>query len=78
MVKDIEQIVYKMILLSTKVYTLRAANEVLSKHYRAKKARICEEGVFIVEDIQDFLSQKDIEEQAQRDLHIEGARKKEG
>jgi len=51
-----------MTLLSAKVYTLWVTNKVLSKCNRAKKARVCEKDIFIVEDIQDFLSQKDIKE----------------
>jgi hypothetical protein len=39
-----------MTLLSTKVRTLRAANEALSKRRRAKKARIRQGDALIVED----------------------------
>ena len=55
MIKGTEQIVYKMTLLFTKIYTLWTANKALSKHYRAKKACICKEDTLIIEDIQDFL-----------------------
>ena len=41
-------------------------------------ACVYKEGVLIVEDIQDFLLQKDIEEQTQYDLYIEETRKKKG
>jgi len=54
--------VYKMTLLSAEVCTLWVANEALSKYYRAKKARVREEDILIIEDIQDFLLQKDIKE----------------
>ena len=53
--------VYKMILLFAEVYTLWVANEAFSKYYRTKKACIYERGILIVEDIQDFLFQKNIE-----------------
>jgi hypothetical protein len=39
--KGIEQMAYKITLLSAKVRTLRAANKALSKRRRAKKARVC-------------------------------------
>ena len=55
LIKGTEQIVYKMTLLFTKIYTLWTANKALSKHYRAKKACICKEDTLIIEDIQDFL-----------------------
>jgi len=63
LVKNTEQMAHKITLLFTEVHTLWAANKALSKRHRAKKARIRKEGVLIVENIQDFLSQKDIEEQ---------------
>ena len=69
---------YEITLLSAEVRTLRVANKALSKRRRAKKARVREGGVLTVEDTQDLLSQKDVEEQAQRDLRTEGGRKKEG
>ncbi len=62
--KGTEQIAHKITLLSAEVRTLRAANKALSKRCRAKKACVCEGGILIVEDIQDILLQKDIEEQA--------------
>ena len=51
LVKGIERIAYEMTLLSTKVYTLRAANEALSKRCRAKKARIRQGRILKVKDI---------------------------
>jgi len=54
--------VYKIILLFTKIHTFWVANKALSKRCRAKKACVCKEDVLIVEDIQDFLLQKNIKE----------------
>ncbi|TVY13429.1 hypothetical protein LARI1_G009571 [Lachnellula arida] len=76
--KGTERMAHEMTLLSAEVRTLRAANEALSKRRRAKKARVREGGALTIEDAQDLLSQKDAEEQAQRDLRMEGGRKKEG
>jgi hypothetical protein len=76
--KGTERIAHEVTLLSAEVRTLRAANKALSKRRRAKKARVREEGALTVKDAQDLLSQKDAEEQAQRDLRIERGRKKEG
>jgi hypothetical protein len=69
---------HKMTLLSAEVRTLRAANKALSKRRRAKKAHVRKGGVLTVEDAQDLLLQKDVEEQAQRDLRTKKGRKKEG
>ncbi len=67
-----------MTLLSTEVRTLRAANEALSKRRRAKKTRVRQGGALTVEDAQDILAQKDIDEQVRRDLCAEGGNQKEG
>ncbi len=67
-----------MTLLSAKVRTLRAANEALSKCRRAKKTRVRQGGALIVEDAQDILAQKDVDEQVRRDLRAEGGIRKEG
>jgi hypothetical protein len=45
-----------MTLLSAEVRTLRAANKALSKRCRAKKARIRQEGIVTIEDIQDIIA----------------------
>ena len=54
--KGIEILIYKNTLLATKVRTLRVANEALSKRRRAKKNRIRQGGVLIIEDVYDILA----------------------
>jgi hypothetical protein len=76
--KGIERIAYEMTLLSAEVRTLRAANKALSKRYRAKKARIRQGGVLTVEDTQDIITQKDVDEQVRRDVRTaRGSREEE-
>ncbi len=53
---------YEMTLLSAEVRILRAANEALSKRRRAKKARIRQGGILIIEDAQDLMAQRDVDE----------------
>jgi len=48
-------------LISAELYTLRAANEALSKRRRAKKARVRQAGALTIEDAQDILAQKDVD-----------------
>ena len=67
-----------MTLLSAEVRTLRAANEALSKRRRAKKACVRQGGALTVEDAQDIIAQKDVDEQVRRDLRAEGGIRKEG
>jgi hypothetical protein len=75
--KDIEHLVYEMILLSAKVYILRVVNKTLSKRYRAKKTRVYQERALIVKDTQDIIAQKDVNKQLQRDLYTEKSNRKE-
>lgn len=73
-----ERIAHEKTLLSAEGRTLRAANEALSKHRRAKKTRVRQGGALTVEDAQDFIAQKDVDEQVRRDLVAERGIRKEG
>jgi len=76
--KGTERMAHEMTLLSAEVRTLRAANEALSKRRRAKKIRVRQGGALTVEDAQDILDQKDVEEQVRRDVREAGGNRKEG
>ena len=78
MAKGTEILAHEITLLSAEVRTLRAANEALSKRRRAKKTRVRQGGALTIEDAQDFLAQKEAEEQARRDKRSEGGRQNEG
>jgi hypothetical protein len=54
--KGIELLAYEMTLMSTELRTLRAANEALSKRWRAKKNRIRQGGALTIEDAQDIIA----------------------
>jgi hypothetical protein len=69
---------HEMTLLSTEVRTLRAANEALSKRRRAKKTYVRQGGTLTVEDAQDIIAQKDVDEQVRRDVRAAGGSRKEG
>jgi hypothetical protein len=66
-----------MTLLSAEVRILRAANEALSKRRRAKKTRVRQGGALTIEDIQDIIAQKDIDEQVRHDVCTEGSNRGE-
>src|SRR4051812_13354946 len=76
--KGTERLAHEVTLISAELYTLRAANKALSKRRRAKKARIRQGGALTIEDAQDILAQKDVDEQVRRDLRVEGGSRKEG
>ena len=69
---------HEMTLLSAEVYTLRAANEALSKRRRAEKARVRQGGTLTIEGAQDIITQRDIDEQVRRDIRVAGGSRGEG
>jgi hypothetical protein len=76
--KGTERLAHENTLLSAEVRTLRAANKALSKRRRAKKAHVRQGGVLTVEDTQDIIAQKDIDEQVRRDVRAAGGSHREG
>jgi hypothetical protein len=69
---------HEITLLSTEVHTFRAANKALSKRRRAKKARVRQGGALTIEDTQDIITQKDMDEQVRRDICAAGGSRGEG
>jgi hypothetical protein len=61
--KGTEILVHENIFLLTEIYIFRKINKILSKYRRAKKTCVRQEGVFIVENSRDIITQKDTEEQ---------------
>ncbi len=76
--KGTEILAHENTLLIAENRTLRAANEALSKRRRAKKNRIRQGGALTIEDAQDIIAQKDVDEQVRRDLRAERGSRKEG
>lgn len=76
--KGTERLAPEVTLLSAEVRTLRAANEALSKHRRAKKARIRQGGALTVDSGLDIITQRDVDEQVRRDIRAERGNQKEG
>ena len=65
--KGTEILAHEVTLLTAENRTLRKANEALSKRRRAKKNRIRQGGALTVEDANDILAQKEVDEQIRRD-----------
>jgi hypothetical protein len=65
-------------LLHGEVNSLRKANEALSKRRRAKKARICLGGSLSIQDAEDLLDQKAIDEQVTQETRRGGGSIREG
>ena len=78
MAKGTERLAHENTLLSAEVRTLRAANEALSKRRRAKKAHVRQGGALTVEDAQDIIAQKDVDEQVRHDVRMAGGSRREG
>ena len=58
--KGTNSIIYQMALFKAEVISLRKANEVLSKRRKAKKIRIRQKKLHIIEKIRDVLDQKEL------------------
>jgi regulator of replication initiation timing len=75
--KGTERLAHEVTLLIAENRTLRVANEALSKRQRAKKTRVRQGGVLTIEDVQDIIAQKDVDEQVRRDVCTEGGNREE-
>jgi len=59
--KNIEILVYKIILIFTKIYILWIVNKTLFKYQKTKKNRIYQGDIFTIEDIYNILAQEKID-----------------
>jgi hypothetical protein len=73
--KGTQALAHSVTLLTAEVRTLQKANEALSKRRRAKKTRVRLGGSLTVEDAQDTLAQKEVQEQVERETRENGGRK---
>jgi hypothetical protein len=73
---DIEEWNERVTLLTSENHNLREANEALSKRRRARKTRVRQRGVLTAEDARDVLAQKEVEEQAVREMRENRSRTK--
>lgn len=79
--KGATAMMHQVALLRAEVSSLRCSNEGLSKRQRAKKTRVRLIGSLIIQDAEDLLAQKDVDEQVmqenrQRSGRVRGARTK--
>ena len=72
--KGATAIMHRVALLEAETSTLRKANEALSKRRRAKKTRVRLGGSLSVQDAQDLLDQKDLDEQIKKEERQSGSR----
>ena len=76
--KGVERLAHTVTLLTAETHSLRKANEALSKRRRAKKTRVRQGGVLIVQDAEDILAQKDVDEQVRAERSAAGSTKGAG
>jgi hypothetical protein len=67
--KDTERLAHELILITAEIHILRKANKVFSKCRRAKKNRIRQGGILIIEDTYDILAQEEVDKQIRRDKY---------
>jgi DDE superfamily endonuclease len=75
--KGATAVMHQMALLRTEVTTLHKANAVLSRRRRAKKTRIPVTGALSIQEAQDLLDQKAVEEQLAKESRRRGSRPRE-
>jgi hypothetical protein len=61
--KNTKRLVYELILINTKLYIFRAINKVFSKYRRAKKNRIRQGDILIIEEVYNIIAQNKINKQ---------------
>ena len=76
--KGTTAIMHQVALLRTEVSSLRKANEALSKRRRAKKTRVQLGGSLTVQDAEDLLDQKAVDEQIVQETKQSSGRVREG
>lgn len=69
MAKGTEILANEVTLLTAEDHALRQANETLSKRQRARRTRFRQGGAIFLENVQDILAQKEVEEQMRREKH---------
>ena len=72
--KGTTAIMHRVALLEAETSTLRKANEALSKRRRGQRKRIQLGGSLTVQDVQDLLDQKDLDEQIKKEERQSGGR----
>jgi hypothetical protein len=76
--KGTELLAHQLTLVTAENRILREANQALSRRRRAKKTRVRQGGALTIEDVQDVLARRDIEEQVRCDKRSERGTQKEG
>jgi DDE superfamily endonuclease/Tc5 transposase DNA-binding domain/helix-turn-helix, Psq domain len=74
--KGAQTMIHSVALLTARVKALEEANHTLSKRRRAKKARFREGGSLTVQDGQDLLDQKAVDEQMMQEIRDNSGRKR--
>ena len=72
--KGTTAIMHRVALLEAETSTLRKANEALSKRRRGQRKRVQLGGSLTVQDVQDLLDQKDLDEQIKKEERQSGGR----
>jgi hypothetical protein len=65
--RGMSKMAHELVLLRGEVRDLRTANEILSKRRRAKKTRLWAGGSLSIQEVEDLIAQKDIDEQLKKE-----------
>ena len=67
--KSTTLVMHKMVLMQDWITTLEEANHILSKHQQEQKTHICQEESLTVQETEDILDEKKIDEQLNKKMH---------
>jgi hypothetical protein len=73
--KGTSRVMHQLALLKAEIHSLRAANEALSKRWRAKKQRLRQGGSLSIQNAQDLQGQREVEVQVKEETQAGSGRK---
>jgi hypothetical protein len=65
---------HELVLLRAELKDVRAANEVLSKHRRAKKTRLWQGGSLSFQEVEDLVAENEVDEQIKEKMRCSSRR----
>ncbi len=78
MMKSIQSVIYKIVLIQARIYTLKEVNCTISKQCKAKKTRIQQRGIFNIQNANTLLNIREVDVQLEEEMCMSGRGQGEG
>ncbi len=72
MVKNIQSVIYKIILIQDRIRIFEEANRTINKRRKTKKTRTQQKEVFNIQNANTLLNAKEIDTQLKEEIHTSG------